>query len=62
MNLCLTFMTIDRARSTLLTTVNTFCTCVYFAATVGKLSYLFIALTLSDPGYFRQLTIQGWGL
>ena len=44
MNLCLTFTTIDCARSTLLITVNTFCACVYFTATVGKLSYIFIAL------------------
>ena len=29
-------MTIDRARYTLLVTVNTFCACVYFAANVGK--------------------------
>ena len=29
---------------TLLITVNTFCACVYFAANVGKLSYLFIVL------------------
>ena len=43
MNLCLTFV-IDRARSTLLITIYTFCACVYFAATVGKLSYLFIVL------------------
>ena len=43
MNLCL-IITIDRERSTLLATVNTFCACVYFTATVGKLSYLFIVL------------------
>ena len=43
MYLCLT-TTIDRARSTLLITVNTFFAWVYFAANVGKLSYLFIAL------------------
>ena len=36
--------TIDRERSTLLVTVNTFCACVYFAAIVGKLSYLVIVL------------------
>ena len=38
---------IDRARSTLLFTVsngNTICACVYFAANVGKLSYLLIVL------------------
>ena len=43
MYLCL-INTIDCARSTLLVTVNTFCACVYFAAIVGKLSYLFIVL------------------
>ena len=43
MYLCL-IITIDRERSTLLVTVNTFCTCVYFAAIVGKLSYLVIVL------------------
>ena len=43
MYLCLT-ITIDRERSTLLATVNTFRACVYFAATVGKLSYLVIVL------------------
>ena len=37
-------ITIDRVRSTLLVTVNTVCACVYFAANVGKLSYLFIVL------------------
>ena len=36
-------ITIDCERSTLLVTVNTFCACVYFAATVDKLSYLVIA-------------------
>ena len=40
MYLCLT-ITIDRARSTLSITVNTFCTCVYFAASVGKPLYCF---------------------
>ena len=35
---------IDRERSTVLVTVNTFRACVYFAATVGKLSYLVIVL------------------
>ena len=44
MYLCL-IITIDRARSTLLVTVNTFCACMYFAADVGELSYLFIVLT-----------------
>ena len=43
MHLCLT-ITIDRGRSTLLITVNTFWACVYFAANVGKLSYLVIVL------------------
>ena len=37
-------ITIDCARSTLLVTVNTFRACVYFAAKVGKMSYLFIVL------------------
>ena len=37
-------ITIDRERSTLLVTVNTFCACVYFAANVGELSYLFVVL------------------
>ena len=37
-------ITIDRERSTLLVTVNTFRACVYFAANVGKLSYLLIVL------------------
>ena len=41
MYLCL-IITIDRERSTLLVTVNTFR--AYFAATVGKLSYLVIVL------------------
>ena len=43
MNLCL-IITIDRERPTLLVTVNTFRACVYFAANVGKLSYLVIVL------------------
>ena len=43
MYLCL-IITIDCERSTLLVTINTFRACVYFAATVGKLSYLFIVL------------------
>ena len=43
MYLCL-IITIDRERSTLLVTVNTFCACVYFADIVGKLSYLVIVL------------------
>ena len=43
MYLCL-IISMDRERSTRLVTVNTFCACVYFAAIVGKLSYLFIVL------------------
>ena len=43
MYLCL-MITIDCERSTLLATVNTFCACMYFAANVGKVSYLFIVL------------------
>ena len=43
MYLCLIIM-IDRERSTLLVAVSTFRACVYFAAVVGKLSYLFIGL------------------
>ena len=43
MYLCL-IITIDRERSTFLVTVNTFCARVYFAANVGKLSYLLIVL------------------
>ena len=43
MHLCLT-ITIDRARYTLLITVNTVCAWVYFAVNVGKLPYLCIAL------------------
>ena len=43
MHLCL-IIAIDCERSTLLVTVNTFCACVYFAAVVGKLSYLVIVL------------------
>ena len=43
MYLCL-IITIDRERSSRLVTVNTFRACVYFAATVGKLSYLVIVL------------------
>ena len=39
------FNNYERARSTLLITVNTSVhACVYFAANVGKLSYLFIVL------------------
>ena len=43
MYLCL-MITIGCERSTLSVTVNTFCACVYFAANIGKLSYLFIVL------------------
>ena len=43
MYLCL-IITIDRERFTRLVTVNTFRACVYFGATVGKLSYLVIVL------------------
>ena len=43
MYLCL-IITIDRERSSRLVTVNMFRACVYFAATVGKLSYLVIVL------------------
>ena len=43
MYLCL-MITIDRERSTLLVTVNTFRARVYFAANAGKLSYLVIVL------------------
>ena len=43
MYLCLT-ITLDRAHSPVLVPVNTVCSCVYFAANVGKLSYLFIFL------------------
>ena len=53
MYLCLT-ITIDCERSTLLVTVNTFCACVYFAAVVGKLSYLVIVL----KGHMMVVNIQ----
>ena len=61
MYLCL-IITIDRERSTLLATVNTFCACVYFAVNVGKLSYLFIALmehtmVVNVQNYFFSLDI-----
>ena len=49
MYLCL-IITINRERSTLLVTVNTFCACVYFAATVGKLSYVVIVLVGHNDG------------
>ena len=43
MYLCL-IITIDRERSTLLVTVNTFCVCYTHADNVGKLSYLITVL------------------
>ena len=61
MYLCL-IITIDRERSTLLVTVNTFRACVYFAATVGKLSYLVIvlmahAMVVNFQFYFLSLDL-----
>ena len=53
MYLCL-IITIDRARSTLLVTVNTFRACVYFSANVGKVSYLVIVLI----GHMMVVNIQ----
>ena len=53
MYLCL-IITIDRERSTHLVTVNTFRACVYFAANVGKLSYLVIVLM----GHIRRLIVN----
>ena len=53
MNLCL-IITIDRERSTLLVTVNTFRACVYFVTVVGKLSYLVIVLM----GHMMVVNIQ----
>ena len=53
MYLCL-IITIDRERSTLLVTVNTFCACVYFAVIVGKLSYLVIVFM----GHMMVVNIQ----
>ena len=50
--------TIDCARSTLLITVNTFCACVYVAAIVGELSYLFIVLM----GHTMVVNIQHYFL
>ena len=52
----------DRERSTLLVTVHTFRACVYFAATVGKLSYLVIVLmghtmVVNTQFYFLSLDI-----
>ena len=57
MNLCL-IVTIDRERYTLLVTVNTFRACVYFAANVGKLSYLVIVLM----GHTMVVNIQSYFL
>ena len=61
MNLCL-IITIDRERSTLLVTVNTFRACVYFAANVGKLSYLLIVsmrhtMVVNIQYYFLSLDL-----
>ena len=53
MNLCL-INTIDCECSTLLVTVNTFRACLYFAANVGKLSYLVIVLM----GHMMIVNIQ----
>ena len=53
MYLCL-IITIDRERSTLLVTVNTFYACVYFAVIAGKLSYLVIVLM----GHMMVVNIQ----
>ena len=53
MYLCL-IITIDRKRSTLLVTVNTFCACVYFAVIVGILPYLVIVLM----GHMMVVNIQ----
>ena len=55
-------ITIDRERSTFLITVNTFCARVYFAAIVGKLSYLVIVLmrhmmVVNIQFYFLSLDI-----
>ena len=61
MYLCL-ILTIDRERSTLLVTVNTFRAFVYFAAIVGKLSYLVIVLmghmmVVSNQFHFLSLDL-----
>ena len=53
MYLCL-IITIDRERSILLVTVNTFRACVYFVANVCKLSYLVIVLM----GHMMVVNIQ----
>ena len=62
MYLCL-IITIDRERSTLLVTVNTFCACVYLAANVGKLSYLVIVLmghmmVVNNQFYFFKWEVE----
>ena len=65
MYLCLK-ITIDRERSTLLVTVNTFCASVYFAVIVGKLLYFVIVLlghmtVVNVQFYFLSLDlIPGW--
>ena len=61
MYLCL-IITIDRERSTFLVTVNTFRARVYFAANVGKLSYLLIvlmghAMVVNIQLYFLRLDL-----
>ena len=61
-------ITIDRARSTLLLTidnVNTVCACAYFAANLEKLSYLLIVLmghtTIVQFQYLSSLDVkQQW--
>ena len=53
MYLCL-IITIDCERFTLLVTINTFRACVYFAAIVGKLSYVVIVLM----GHTMVINIQ----
>ena len=61
MYLCF-IITIDRERSTLLVTVNMFRACVYYAANVGKLSYLVIvlmrhAMVVNFQFYFLSLDL-----
>ena len=61
MHLCL-IITIDRERSTLLVTVNTFRACVYFDAIVGKLLYLVIismghTMVVNIQFYFLSLDL-----
>ena len=55
-------ITIDRERSTHFVTVHAFCACVYFAAIVGKLSYLVIVLmghmmVVNNQFYFLSLDL-----